>query len=169
MIALFVAGVVLLPASIYAQGTEQVFSPSFELMGEVGTEDTFELADLQALPAQELEVTFTSRGEPQTYTYIGVLLYDLLSEAGPTFDEEVNNDALGFYVRVVATDGYVATVSWGEIDPDFGNQPVLVAYEEDGELMDEDGMARLVVPGDERGGRYVSNISSMTLLRATAP
>lgn len=30
-------------------------------------------------------------------------------------------------------------------------------------------MARLVVPGDERGGRYVSNISSIALLRAATP
>lgn len=166
--ALCVVGLGVVQDGAFAQG-ERSFSLSFELTGEVSAEGTFGLADLQALPTQELEVTFTSRGEPQTHRYTGVLLYDLLEGAAPALDEDVNNDALRFYVRVAATDGYVATVSWGEIDPDFGNQPVLVAYEEDGEPLAEDGMARLVVPGDERGGRYVSNMSSITLLRATAP
>jgi hypothetical protein len=41
-----------------------------------------------------------------------------------------------------------------------------VAYEGDGQLLgDADGMARLVVPGDQRGGRYVSNITSITLIK----
>jgi hypothetical protein len=92
-----------------------------------------------------------------------------LTAATPTFDADTKNDALGFYVRVAATDGYVAVIAWGELDPNFSNKQILVAYEEDGELLSEDGVARLVVPGDVRGGRYVSNISSISLFRAATP
>lgn len=132
VIVLCIVGMGAFQANVHAQEEEPVFSPSFVLEGEVSLTDTYELADLQALPAQDIEVTFTSSGEAQTRSYTGVLLYDLLTEAEPTFDEEVNNDALSFYIRVGATDGYVATVSWGEIDPDFGDEQALVAYEGDG-------------------------------------
>jgi hypothetical protein len=40
---------------------------------------------------------------------------------------------------------------------------VLLPYEADGELLGgADTTARLVVPGDERGSRYVSNVVSVT-------
>jgi len=52
----------------------------------------------------------------------------------------------------------------GEIAPSFGNQPVLVAYADTaGQLgpSGADGFARMVVPGDQAGGRYVSNLVSL--------
>jgi hypothetical protein len=54
--------------------------------------------------------------------------------------------------------------SLGEIDPAFGNQPVLVAYADTaGQLgpHGSDGLARMVVPGDLAGGRYVSDLVSL--------
>lgn len=90
--------------------------------------------------------------------------------AGPQFDRERRNDMLRWYVTVAATDAYEAVVAWGEIDPGFEGKRVLVAFEEDGRLLgEEDGMARLVVPGDQRGGRYVSNIVSIAVRSAAAP
>ena len=39
-----------------------------------------------------------------------------------------------------------------------------IAYEQDGKPMgDKQGMARLVVPGDKRGGRYVSTVKSIEI------
>jgi hypothetical protein len=56
--------------------------------------------------------------------------------------------------------------SLGEIDPAFGNQPVLVAYADTaGQLgpHGSDGLARMVVPGDLAGGRYVSDLVSLQM------
>jgi hypothetical protein len=60
---------------------------------------------------------------------------------------------------------YAAIVSWGEIDPGFGANNVLVAYEEDGKDLCTTG-PRLVVPGDIKGGRYVSGVVRLQVGRA---
>jgi hypothetical protein len=62
------------------------------------------------------------------------------------------------------SDGYKAVFSLGEIDPSFGDQPVLVAYADTGGQLGPkgtDGLARIVVPGDLAGGRYVSDLVSL--------
>lgn len=68
---------------------------------------------------------------------------------------------LSKYVIATGADGYQAVFSLGEIDPTLGNQPVLVAYaDQAGQLgpSGSDGLARIVVPGDHAGGRYVSDL-----------
>ncbi len=157
-----------LPLLTVAQ--ERRYSPSFRLTVGVERPAAYTLSDLQALPAEEVEVDFLTGTGMQHHRYRGVRLSTLILQAGPLFDPNVRNDALHWYVRVDATDGYWAILAWAEIDPGFANKPVLVAYEEDGALLGEtDGMARLVVPGDLRGGRYVSNIRTITLLKAEPP
>lgn len=66
---------------------------------------------------------------------------------------------------MTATDCYQVVLALAEILPTFGKQQVIVAYAlGNGEpLGDDEGMARLVVPGDTAGGRYVSNIGRITL------
>ena len=63
-------------------------------------------------------------------------------------------------------DGYKALVSLGEIDPGFGNKAALVAYAINGELLGTSGMARLVVPGEIKQSRSVSNLASIEVLTA---
>lgn len=53
-------------------------------------------------------------------------------------------------------------MSWSGTSPEFGNLAVLIAYE-------EGGVARLVVLGDGRSGRYVSSTESIVLLPAQRP
>lgn len=157
-----------LPLLTVAQ--ERRYSPSLRLVGGVERPAVYALSDLQALPAEEVEVDFLTGTGMQHHRYRGVRLSTLILQAGPLFNPNVRNDALHWYVRIDATDGYWVILAWAEIDPGFANKPVLVAYEEDGALLGEmDGMARLVVPGDLRGGRYVSNISTITLLKAEPP
>lgn len=158
---------VLLAPNSRATAQTRPPSASFTVGGQVTTPRSYTLADLRALPSEERAVEFTAGGQPQRHSYTGVRLLTLLTTAAPRFNPAQNNDALGWYVSVTGSDGYVVTLSWGEIAPDFANQPVLVAYLEDGQpLVASDGMARLVVPGDSRGGRYVSAITSMRVQRA---
>ncbi len=124
------------------------------------------LADLQGLPNRTVTVTYTSAGKASTHTYRGVLLFDLLKAAAPQLNADSKNDALRWAVLATGADGYAALFSWGELDPDFGNRPVLLAYEEDGQpLPARDGAVRLVVPGDGKGGRYVSNLVGLQVFR----
>jgi hypothetical protein len=59
-------------------------------------------------------------------------------------------------------DGYQVVLSGGEIDPNFGNAPMLLSWDQDGQpLAGDDGPLRLVVPGVLRGGRFVHGIVSI--------
>ena len=61
-------------------------------------------------------------------------------------------------------------LAWGELDPDFGAQPVLVAWQRDGQPLGEgQGVARLVVPADKRGGRHVATVTRLELRDSAAP
>lgn len=157
------------PASVASAQTRR-YSPSFVVDGEVGTAYTFTLDDLRLLPLEEVAVEFMASGQPRRTSYRGVRLYDLINLGSPRIAEPRARNVLRYAVLVTATDGYQAIVSWGEFDPTLEAKPILVAFEENGQLLgEEDGMARLVVPGDGRGGRYVSNIVSLTLVRLGEP
>ena len=121
-----------------------------------------ELADL---PQVTVTVKFLSGSTPQTHTYTGPLLLDVINEAGPDFDPAIKNDELAHVVTATGSDGYRATVAWGELDPDFENKQIVVAITEDDVALGDAG-PRLVVPGDARGGRYVSDVVSLRLVDA---
>ena len=134
-------------------------SKQFGVTGAVVHGMTFDLAALKALPA----ITETVGGT----TYVGVSLWDLLNTTtGIVTDPAVKNDVLDKFVVATGSDGYKALISMGEIDPAFGDQPDLVAYEADGTLLDTNGFARLVVPGDVKAGRYVSNLINLQVFSA---
>ena len=84
-------------------------------------------------------------------------------------DPNITNDVLRQYVEAIGSDGYAAIFSLGEIDPMFGGQQDLVAYSDTlGQLGPdgEDGFARMVVPGDTAGGRYISNLVALKVFTA---
>jgi hypothetical protein len=123
-------------------------------------------ADLAALPQHSQTVTFLAGTGPQTHTYTGPLLVDVLNAAGPTFDPDIKNDKLRHYASIVGSDGYQVIVAWGEIDPGFENKEVLVALTEDGAELGDAG-PRVTVPGDSRGGRYVTDVVTIDLRTST--
>ncbi len=114
--------------------------------------------------AHTMDVTYTSGEESVSTSFTGALLWDVLGSAQPNYNADVRNDKLGMYIVVTASDGYQAVIALGEIDPEFGNQPILVAYEQEGSpIEDSQGAIRLVVPCDARGGRDVSGIVNISL------
>jgi hypothetical protein len=68
-------------------------------------------------------------------------------------------------VAAVGSDGYTAVVFYGETDPNFGNRAVVVSVSEDNKPLDTVG-PRLVVPGDVKGGRYVTGVVRLIVGRA---
>src|SRR5262245_18150570 len=139
----------------------------FSVSGKVADKLVLTGAELAQLPLQihTVTVTFQSGSTQVMRTFTGPLLYDVLQYAGPLFNDKNRNDRLRFYVNAYAgSDGYQAIVAWGEIDPGFGNKQVLLAITEDGVPLDDQG-PRLVVPGDIRGGRYVTGVTRIRLDR----
>lgn len=108
---------------------------------------------LRQLPAVERQVTFLTDHGPQSATYTGVLLWALVDRA------QINDPAkwgeLRHVLAVTAEDGYLLMVSLGEIDPNFGNAPVLLAYARDGKPLPT---LRLIFSGDKHGARDVRDV-----------
>ena len=143
-----------------AAGTGGGTSTSFTVSGAVQHAGSFDLAALQALPS----VTRTVGGN----TYTGVSFWDLLnSTAGLVTNPAVHNDVLDMYVVATGSDGYKAAFSLGELNPAFGNQPDLIAYDVNGGGLGSTGFARLVVPSDVKAGRWVSNLVSLEVVHAS--
>ncbi len=144
-----------------ATGIGGGLSSGFAVSGAVTKPMRFDLAALQALPA----TTQTVGGS----AYTGVSLWHLLNTTtGLKLDSTVKNPSLSMYAVATGSDGYKALVSLGEIDPGFGNRTALIAYSVNGSLLDRNGVARLVVPGDAKLGRSVSNLVSLEVFAAAA-
>lgn len=112
--------------------------------------------------AQTIDVTYLSGDDTVSTTFTGVLLWDVIGAAQPNFNADVKGDKISMYLVVTGSDGYQAVIAWGEIDPELANQPVLLAFDEQGQPLDG-GSVRLVVPGDGRGSRYVSGVVNVSL------
>lgn len=150
-------------------GTGGGVSSSFTVGGAVSTPSLITRATLDTLKPYQQTVTFLAGSASVTDTYTGVLLWDVLNAAGLVMDASVKNDALRKLVSAVGTDGYQVDFALGELSPSFGNAPILVAYDDTaGQIAGGAGFARLVVPGDVAGGRYVSNLASLTVFDGTA-
>lgn len=146
-------------------------SATFTVGGDVLTPLTLSVADLQGLglASETVDVTFQSGGEAEDHTFTGVLLIDLLNHAGVPAGPDERNPLLKYYVVVTANDGYQVVFSGGELDPNFGNVPIMIAWEQDGApVTGEDGPVRIAAPGDLRGGRYVFGVVSIDLFSVAA-
>ena len=148
-------------------------SSQFDLNGDVVTPGVYDFSSLSTLLVTIESVTYSAGGSPVMDTYTGTALWTLLSNAGGIVPVPgVKNSSLLNYVVAVGSDGYEAVFSGGELNPMFGGsstRPDTVAYSDTGGELGQgggDGFARMVVPGDKAGGRYVSNLVDFTVGQA---
>ncbi len=97
-----------------------------------------------------------------------MLLETLVADVGPAYPNLPNtkNELL----RVTATvrgNGHQVTFPVGELDPNSGSLPALLALTEDGHAIDRGPMP--VVPGDRAPARFVPQVSEVAVGIATAP
>ncbi|MFN8452777.1 MAG: molybdate ABC transporter substrate-binding protein, partial [Anaerolineae bacterium] len=83
--------------------------------------------------AQTADVTYLTGEDTVTTSFTGASLWDVVGAAQPNFNADVRNDKISMYLVVTGSDGYQAVIAWGEIDPDYGAQPILLAYDEQGQ------------------------------------
>ena len=161
-IALLLIGVASSPLQAACPGG---VSDSFRVSGEVRNRSAFDLNKLeqQFSPAQE-NITYFAAGAVVSESFTGVLLWDLLNNppvGGIVTNPSVKNDILHKVVIVTGTDCYQSVFGAGEIDPFFGGSQIMVAYATGGQSLGNNGFARIVVPEDKAGGRFVSNIAKI--------
>jgi hypothetical protein len=139
----------LVPAAASAQDVPT----QIILGGQVKAPKTYDRAALAAMPQASLKV-----GDA---TYTGVLLWSLLQDAGLVLDPSIKADVLRKAVVATANDGYKVAISIGEIHPTFGNQPCLIALQQDGADFSSGGFARLIFPSDVKRGRWVRDLTEL--------
>lgn len=134
--------------------------PTIEMFGIGAQPIRLSPQSLAGLPVVEHDVTFQSSKGQSSGHYKGVLFWDVL-QANRAFESVDHNGELKKTFLVSAKDEYQIAFSIGEIHPDFGNTPLMLATEVDGQPIE--GGWRFVVPGDKRGARAVHDITKIEL------
>ncbi|PPD41633.1 MAG: hypothetical protein CTY16_15690 [Methylobacter sp.] len=149
-------------------------SSGFRLGGAVNHPKSFTPKILAGYQTSKMTVTyFSGAAGLVTKTFVGVPLYDLISEAGVITDSTRKNDMLRKYLAVNATDCYQVIVALAEIQPSFGGEQAMVAFatvDATGAILpldDTEGAVKLVMPGDKAGGRNVFHLN--TIIVRSAP
>ena len=149
----------LVSAVCLAQEAKSLVSTRLEVTGLVSRALSLSVDDLRAVAKR--------RGPAEAGGYGGILLSELLKEAAIKEDER--HALRRTYVVAVATDGYQAVFSWGELFNTPVGRSVLVAYERDGApLREGEGRFALVSLADERTGpRHVKWLSRIDVRRVS--
>ena len=135
---------------------------SFTVGGEVLRPLKLSVKELSALKTFEVKAKDRDGKE---HTFKGVMLLTILDSAGVTLGKELRGENLTKYVLVKASDGYEVIFSLPEIDPEFTDKVILLAYEVDGKpLAASEGPFRLVVPQDKKHARWIRQLNSIQIL-----
>ncbi len=119
--------------------------------------------DLAKMPRQTATIPAPDGSK---IVYEGVTLLAVLEKAGAPFGKKLRGKVLSTYVLAKAQDGYQVAFTLGELDPDFGNETILLADKRDGKpLPDKQGPFRLVCPNDKEGARSVRMLTSLEVVR----
>jgi DMSO/TMAO reductase YedYZ molybdopterin-dependent catalytic subunit len=135
------------------------------IAGDVAHPLTLTKDDLAKLPRTSVTVKGEGSDAVET-TYEGVLLYDILKQAGAPLDKQLMGKALASYVLAEARDGYQVVYTLTELDPSFTSNKIIVADTIDGKpLFPYQGPLRLVVPGEKKGARSIRMLEKITVVR----
>lgn len=128
---------------------------------------TIDAAALSAYTARDETVSFFSGGGVTTATFTGVSLWDVLVGQGVDVSNVVDK-----LLVARGSDGFTVTYSLAELDPLLGGRDAMIAWADsrvgDGTLGTA-GEFRIVIPGDNRGGRFVSNLVSLDVRAVPEP
>ncbi|GAB4358992.1 MAG: molybdopterin-binding oxidoreductase [Bryobacter sp.] len=98
-------------------------------------------------------------------TYTGALLIDLLAEAGQERGAKMRGTQIAKIVLVECEDAYRVAFSMAELDPEFRDTKVLLAWKKNGEaLTSQEGPLRLIVEGDKKMARWGRRVKSIRVV-----
>jgi hypothetical protein len=118
--------------------------------------------DLTKLRRAAVDVTDKSG---VTSRYEGVELIDVLQLADAPSGDKLRGESVSDFLVVEGADGYRASFTLAELDPDFSNLKVVLADKRDGQMLSEDeGKLRLVVPAEtKRQARWVRQVVKLEI------
>ena len=127
--------------------------------GEVTKPLTLQAADLKAMA--HTQVTGKDR-DGKEHQYAGILVVDLLKQAGATVGGELRGENLTKYVIIKAIDGYEVLFALPELDTEFATRSSILADSVDGSPLGAGvGPYRIVVPGEKKPARWIREVKSI--------
>jgi hypothetical protein len=130
--------------------------------GAVKTTLTLTLADLGKMP----RTTVTVSEDGTDVHYEGVLLAEILRRAGAPTGAALRGKALASYLLCEAKDGYRVVFALAEFDPEFNDNPIIVADARDGKpLFDYQGPFRIMAPRDKKAARGIRMLTKLTVVQ----
>lgn len=157
-LSMVILSLVFLPrVAALGQGTDNYFT----VEGEVEKPLKIGISELGQMQQHTAEV---KDSDGNTHTYTGVRLSDILLQAGATLGSQLRGENLVKYVLVKAVDGYEVLYSLPEIDPEFTDNLILLAYQVDGKPLPTGvGPFRMVIPHEKRHARWIREINSIKI------
>ena len=157
--------VLLITVGVFAQ-TEKVNEKTYVLSvsGEGINSQNLSLTEIMKMPSIKVRATPHNGKEAE---YEGVILENILKNAGQKFGENLKGKLLTLYLLVEAADGYQAVFSIPELDPAFTNKVIILAYKQDDKLLGESaGPLQIIVPDEKRHARWIRQVKSFMIKRS---
>jgi len=146
-----------------APSTTATGDTALTVTGAVDKPLSLSLADLQHLPRATVKALNSREGKEEVYE--GVLLGELLRQAGVPQGEKLRGAMMATYLLAQGADGYRVVLSLAETDSSFQDSQILVADTRNGQPIGADaGPLRMVVPHDLRPGRWVRMLQSIKVV-----
>src|SRR3954453_4319939 len=124
------------------------------------------LERIRKLPAHELSTPMRSPRGTFQRSFKGALLADYAAMHGMDPDTKPPVGPGNHYFVATAEDGFRVVLSYSEVAPRSSGKEVLLAFEQDGEAIRAG--VRLVVPGDDLGGRSIGGVAQIELMSAVS-
>jgi DMSO/TMAO reductase YedYZ molybdopterin-dependent catalytic subunit len=156
---------IVLAASVLAAYPQEAppTAAALTVSGDISSPLEFKAADLAKMPRQTVTI---QEHDGTKAEYEGVPLLEILRKAGAPVDKQLRGKTLASYLLAKAHDGYQVLFSLGEIAPEFGNTPMIVADLRAGKPMSgELGPLRLVCPNDKAAARSIRMLEALEIVR----
>ena len=110
-------------------------------------------------------VKVATHGSANNAAFEGVALKTVLENGGVEFGHSMRGKRLASCLLVEAADGYSAVIALPEIDPDFTDKQIVLAFLQDGKPLDtEAGPYRIVIPDEKRMARWVRQVTTLKIV-----
>jgi hypothetical protein len=128
---------------------------------EGGKQTVLARSDIESLP----HVKVATHGAENSATFEGVALKAVLEKGGVEFGQSMRGKRLASCLLVEATDGYSAVIALPELDPDFTDKQIVLAFLQDGKPLDaKAGPYRIVIPDEKRMARWVRQVTTLKIV-----
>jgi hypothetical protein len=133
----------------------------FTIETEGGKHTVLTRSDIESLP----HVKVATHGAENNATFEGVALTTVLTKGGVEFGHSMRGKRLASCLLVEAADGYTAVIALPEIDPDFTDKQIVLAFSQDGKPLDaKAGPYRIVIPDEKRMARWVRQVTTLKIV-----